>query len=113
MPTAIDPSTLSSLAAELHLPPLEQLHDPDLLLGLPTAVDRLARAIADGETILVHGDYDVDGICSTTILVRTIRALGGKVVPFIPRRLEDGYDLTMAGVRAAVAEKARVIVTCD
>jgi single-stranded-DNA-specific exonuclease len=61
----------------------------------------------------VHGDYDVDGICSTTILVRTIRALGGKVVPFIPRRLEDGYDLTMAGVRAAIAENARVIITCD
>jgi single-stranded-DNA-specific exonuclease len=137
MPTAIDPAVLSALAAELRLPPivcellcrrgyldsdpakrylkprLEQLHDPELLLGLPVAVDRLARAIADGETILVHGDYDVDGICSTTILVRTIRALGGRVVPFIPRRLEDGYDLTMAGVRAAIAEKARVIVTCD
>jgi single-stranded-DNA-specific exonuclease len=137
MPTPIDSAVLAALAAELRLPPivcellcrrgyldvdpakrylkprLDQLHDPELLLGLSTAVERLARAIADGETILVHGDYDVDGICSTTILVRTIRSLGGRVVPFIPRRLEDGYDLTMAGVRAAIAENARVIVTCD
>ena len=137
MPTPVDPAAIATLAAELHLPPivcellcrrgyldtdpakrylrprLDQLHDPDRLLGLPVAVERLARAIADGETVLVHGDYDVDGICSTTILVRTIRALGGKVVPFIPRRLEDGYDLTMAGVRAAIAANARVIVTCD
>lgn len=137
MPTPVDPAAIAALAAELHLPPLvcellcrrgyldvdpakrylrprlDQLHDPDRLLGLPVAVERLARAINDGETVLVHGDYDVDGICSTTILVRTIRALGGRVVPFIPRRLEDGYDLTMAGVRAAIAEHARVIITCD
>src|SRR5688572_3413964 len=137
MPTPVDPAVIAALAAELHLPPivcellcrrgyldvdpakrylrprLDQLHDPERLLGLPVAVERLARAITDGETILVHGDYDVDGICSTTILVRTIRSLGGRVVPFIPRRLEDGYDLTMAGVRAAIAEKAGVIITCD
>ncbi|HEU5185171.1 MAG TPA: single-stranded-DNA-specific exonuclease RecJ [Gemmatimonadaceae bacterium] len=137
MPTPIDPAAIAALAAELHLPPivcellcrrgyldadpakrylrprLDQLHDPEQLLGLPVAVERLAQAIANGEVILVHGDYDVDGICSTTILVRTIRAHGGRVVPFIPRRLEDGYDLTMAGVRAAIAENAKVIVTCD
>lgn len=137
MPTPIEPAAIAALAAELHLPPivcellcrrgyldadpakrylrprLDQLHDPEQLLGLPVAVERLAQAIGSGEVILVHGDYDVDGICSTTILVRTIRALGGRVVPFIPRRLEDGYDLTMAGVRAAIAENAKVIVTCD
>jgi single-stranded-DNA-specific exonuclease len=137
MPAPVDPAVIAAMAAELHLPPivcellcrrgyldvdpaksylrprLHQLHDPERLLGLRVAVERLARAITDGETILVHGDYDVDGICSTTILVRTIRSLGGKVVPFIPRRLEDGYDLTLAGVRAAVAENAKVIVTCD
>lgn len=137
MPTPVDPVAIAALAAELHLPPivcellcrrgyidiepakrylrprLDQLHEPDRLLGLPVAVDRLERAVKDGETVLVHGDYDVDGITATTILVRTIRSLGGRVVPFIPRRLEDGYDLTMAGVRAAIAEGARVIVTCD
>jgi single-stranded-DNA-specific exonuclease len=71
------------------------------------------RAIRGGETILVHGDYDVDGISSTTLLTRAFRALGGTVVPFIPRRLLDGYDLTDAGVRAAREAGATVVVTCD
>ena len=94
-------------------PRLDQLLPPEQLLDLGRAVDRLVRAIRDGETILVHGDYDVDGMSSTTLLTRAFRALGGKVVPFIPRRLLDGYDLTEAGVRAAREAGATVVVTCD
>ena len=132
-----DAAVVAALGAELRLPPavcqllaarghtavdgakrflrprLEQLHEPALMGGLGDAVGRLVRAIRAGETILVHGDYDVDGICSTTLLTRAIRQLGGRVVPFIPRRLEDGYDLTMAGVDAARAAGATVVVTCD
>lgn len=134
---APDPAVVRALAAELHLPELvcrllvqrgfgdpdrakrylrprlDHLHDPARMRGMDVAVDRLSRAIDAGETILVHGDYDVDGMCSSTILLRTLRALGGRAVPFIPRRLEDGYDLTMAGVRAAVDARAAVLVTCD
>ncbi|HVE78536.1 MAG TPA: DHH family phosphoesterase, partial [Gemmatimonadaceae bacterium] len=94
-------------------PRLDQLHSPSLMLGLDAAVARLAAAIRAREVILVHGDYDVDGICSTTLLTRSIRELGGVVVPFIPRRIEDGYDLSGAGVAAARAAGARVVVTCD
>ncbi len=94
-------------------PRLEQLHSPDSMLGLADAVDRLERAIRAGETILVHGDYDVDGMCSTTLMTRVLRGLGGLVVPFIPHRVEDGYDLTNAGVKAAVAAGASVVLTCD
>jgi single-stranded-DNA-specific exonuclease len=94
-------------------PRLEQLLPPEQLLDLDRAVERLVRAIRGGETILVHGDYDVDGISSTTLLTRAFRALGGTVVPFIPRRLLDGYDLTDAGVRAAREAGATVVVTCD
>lgn len=94
-------------------PKLDQLHDPTGMAGLDRAVARLVRAIRDGETILVHGDYDVDGICSTTLLLRALRGFGGRAVPFIPRRLHDGYDLTGAGVAAAVAAGASVLVTCD
>jgi single-stranded-DNA-specific exonuclease len=94
-------------------PRLDQLHDPTLLLDLDKAVERLARAVRAGELIMVHGDYDVDGICSTTLLVRAIRGFGGRVQPFIPRRLKDGYDLTMAGVNAAIAAGTKVLVTCD
>lgn len=94
-------------------PRLEQLLAPEQLMDLDRAVERLARAIRAGETILVHGDYDVDGMASTTLTTRALRALGGHVVPFIPRRLLDGYDLTDAGVRAAREAGATVVVTCD
>lgn len=94
-------------------PALDQLHDPSGLLGMDKAVERLVRAIRDGELIMVHGDYDVDGICSTTIMTRTLRAFGGKVLPFIPLRLVDGYDLGDAGVKAAKAAGAKVVLTCD
>lgn len=128
---------MAALAHELHLPPLicelllrrgfstaddakrylrprlEQLHDPALMLGMDVAVERLVRAIRDDERIVVHGDYDVDGMASTTVLLRTIAKLGGNAIPFIPRRIEDGYDLTMAGINAAIAANARVLVTCD
>ena len=94
-------------------PRLDQLLPPEQLLDLGRAVERLVRAIRDGEIILVHGDYDVDGMSSTTLLTKAFRALGGTVVPFIPRRLADGYDLTDAGVRAAREAGATVVVTCD
>jgi single-stranded-DNA-specific exonuclease len=101
-------------AAKRYLRPrLDQLLPVDQLLDMGRAVERLTRAIRDGETILVHGDYDVDGISSTTLLTRAFRALGATVVPFIPRRLADGYDLTDAGVRAAREAGATVVVTCD
>ena len=94
-------------------PKLDRLHDPFDFLSMDKAVDRLARAVRDQELVFIHGDYDVDGICSTTILTRVIRALGGKAMPFIPRRIEDGYDLSDAGVDAAIAADAKVVVTCD
>ncbi len=130
-------ASIAALAAELHLPPaicellarrgyagveearrylrprLEQLLPPSQLPGLDEAVARIARALRDGEMILIHGDYDVDGMASTAIMVRTLRALGGRVTPFIPRRVEDGYDLSMAGVRAAIAAGATLVISCD
>jgi single-stranded-DNA-specific exonuclease len=103
----------AELAKRYLRPRLDQLLPPEQLLDLGRAVERIVRAIGDGETILVHGDYDVDGISSTTLLTKAFRALGAKVVPFIPRRLADGYDLTEAGVRAAQEAGATVVVTCD
>ena len=100
--------------AKLFLRPrLERLHDPFEFLSMDKAVDRLARAVRDQELVFIHGDYDVDGISSTTLLTRTIRGLGGNAMPFIPRRIEDGYDLSDAGVDAAIAAGAKVVVTCD
>ncbi|HEU4749205.1 MAG TPA: single-stranded-DNA-specific exonuclease RecJ [Gemmatimonadaceae bacterium] len=94
-------------------PKLDRLHDPLGFLSMDKAVDRLSRAVREKELVFIHGDYDVDGICSTTLLTRAIRSFGGEAVPFIPRRIEDGYDLSDAGVDAAIAAGARVVVTCD
>jgi len=105
---------VSAEEAKLFLrPKLDRLHDPLEFLSMDKAVERLARAVRDKELVFIHGDYDVDGICSTTILTRVIRWLGGKATPFIPRRIEDGYDLSNAGVDAALAAGAKVLVTCD
>jgi single-stranded-DNA-specific exonuclease len=105
---------VSAEDAKLFLrPKLDKLHDPLQFLSMDKAVERLARAVRDQELVFIHGDYDVDGISSTTLLTRAIRGLGGKAMPFIPRRIEDGYDLSDAGVDAAMAAGAKVVVTCD
>jgi single-stranded-DNA-specific exonuclease len=105
--------TAGEAAKRFLRPRLDQLSDPSELSDLNRAVERIVRAIKANEMILIHGDYDVDGICSTTLLTRTIRALGGQVTPFIPHRLRDGYDLTNAGVEAAKAAGAKLVITCD
>lgn len=94
-------------------PRLDRLLDPFLLPDMKPAVARLERALRGGEVILVHGDYDVDGICSTTLFTRFLRSLGGRVVTFTPNRLRDGYDLGPAGVAAAAAARAGLILTGD
>ncbi|HEU4997022.1 MAG TPA: single-stranded-DNA-specific exonuclease RecJ [Gemmatimonadaceae bacterium] len=93
-------------------PRLDHLHAPTSLSDVDLAVERIVRAIRERQRILIHGDYDVDGICSTTILTRTINRLGGKATPFIPHR-RDGYDLTAAGVKAARELGAQLVITCD
>lgn len=77
------------------------------------AVARLRRAIHSGETILVHGDYDVDGICATAISTRALTAMGARAIPFVPHRIRDGYDLSDAGIGAARAAGATLILTGD
>lgn len=94
-------------------PRLDDLHDPEALTDLPVAVDRILRALAAGETLFVHGDYDVDGMAGTALLTRWLQSLGGEVVPFIPHRLRDGYDLGPGGVEAALQAGARLLITVD
>ncbi|MCL4214301.1 MAG: single-stranded-DNA-specific exonuclease RecJ [Gemmatimonadales bacterium] len=94
-------------------PALEQVESPEAMADLPRAADRLADAVRRGETVMVHGDYDVDGICSTALMTAALRRLGGVVEPFIPDRMRDGYDLGPAGVAAAERFGARVVLTCD
>jgi len=94
-------------------PSLDHLHDPYRLTDLPRAVDRLERAIAAGERIAIHGDYDVDGITSTVILRRALELLGGQVVHFIPERLKDGYGLQPSAIERLHADGVHLIVSVD
>ena len=137
LPDAPDPARVTALAAELNLPPalcallvcrgvaaaaearqflrplLDHLHPPDTLADAPRAAERILSAIRAGETILVHGDYDVDGICAAALYTVWLRALGARVAPFVPHRLKDGYDFGAAGLAAARAAGARLILTGD
>ena len=94
-------------------PELDDLHDPFQMLDLERAVGRIQRALAAGERIFVHGDYDVDGMTGTSLLTRWIRRLGGRVVPFLPHRIRDGYDRGNAGLETARAAGASLLVTVD
>jgi len=104
-----DPDT----ARDYLRPRLETLSPPESLPDLTTAVDRIEEAIAAEETILVHGDYDVDGMTAAALLARGLRELGGRVDSFVPHRLRDGYDLGAAGLARAEDIGARLILTAD
>lgn len=94
-------------------PALDGLSDPYALAGMHAAVDAVVHAIGTRATILVHGDYDVDGQCATALLTRVLRAANARVVPFVPHRMTDGYDFGPAGLRAAIDAGASLIITCD
>jgi single-stranded-DNA-specific exonuclease len=94
-------------------PRMEMIASPHQLADASRAADRVAQAIRQHETIFVHGDYDVDGMSSTAILTRVLRTLGARVVPWVPHRMTDGYDLGARGVAEAQRAGARLVITCD
>lgn len=94
-------------------PSLDQLPDPGALAGAQAAAGRILRAIDAGETVLVHGDYDVDGVCAATLLTSWIRRLGGTAHPFAPHRTRHGYDLGPGGLDRAREVGAGLLVTVD
>ena len=79
-------------------PRLKNLTDPFLLPDMDKAVDRLFRARAQNETVVIFGDYDVDGVTSTTLLMQVLRPLGWRVEFYLPNRMEEGYGLSADGV---------------
>jgi single-stranded-DNA-specific exonuclease len=88
-------------------------HDPFLFPAMATAVARLYTALLAKESILIHGDYDADGICATAILASLLRTLGGKVYSFLPTRQLDGYGVSMRAVEQAVKSNVRLLITAD
>ena len=100
------PITLSSLT-------LRKVSDPLLMEGMAAAVDRLKRAIERGERILVHGDYDADGLTALALMYYALKWLGADVIPFVPDRFADGYGLSERGVRYAKDVGAKLLLTVD
>lgn len=94
-------------------PSLADLSDPFLLKGMDRAVDRLALARQRGETVCIHGDYDVDGVTSVALLLAFLKAVGFQAVYVIPLRLEEGYGLSTEGVDEAARRGATVLITVD
>ena len=90
-----------------------EAHDPFEFDSMAEAAELITEAIARGEAITVHGDYDCDGVCSTAILVRTLRELGARCDWYIPDRLGDGYGLTVEGIERLLARGTRLLLTAD
>jgi single-stranded-DNA-specific exonuclease len=91
----------------------EPNREPVSLPGLAAAVALIQRHVATGRRITVHGDYDVDGVCATAIMVRALRAVGADVDWYIPGRIEDGYGLAHTTVERLAARGTGLIVTVD
>ncbi len=92
---------------------LSQLHNPLRIPGMPAAADRLALAIEKRERICVYGDYDVDGVTATSLLVLVLGRLGVEVFPFLPNRMTQGYGLHSEAIREIAASGAELLVTVD
>jgi single-stranded-DNA-specific exonuclease len=91
----------------------DDFNDPFLFSGMRAAVDRIGKAIADKEKILIFGDYDVDGILSMVMLHKALTVLGGQVDYFIPERLKDGYGIKDEHVAVAVERGAKLVISVD
>src|SRR4051812_47715573 len=88
-------------------------HDASAFCGLDVALALIRRHVDAASRITVHGDYDVDGVCSTAILVRALRSLGADVGWYLPSRLEDGYGLSARTVERLAADGTRLLLTAD
>ncbi len=86
---------------------------PFQMAGIPAAVDRVRYALDHQEPIAIYGDYDVDGVTATALLVQALRALGGKVCGYIPNRFDEGYGLNNEALSNLQAEGTRVVISVD
>ncbi len=94
---------------------LAGLHDPETLPGVVEAAERIVRAVRDGRKIFIYGDYDVDGVCGTSILWACLKLAGARDVEYyIPHRVEEGYGVNADALRKLVVEhKAELVITVD
>ncbi|GAX03529.1 single-stranded-DNA-specific exonuclease RecJ [Secundilactobacillus pentosiphilus] len=94
-------------------PDLSQLHDPMAMHDMQKGVERIQTAVANGDHITIYGDYDADGVTSTSILYETLDQIGANVDYFIPNRFVDGYGPNVAAFERLIKDGTQLIVTVD
>ncbi|HEY9059492.1 MAG TPA: single-stranded-DNA-specific exonuclease RecJ [Pseudobacteroides sp.] len=94
-------------------PSKETLHDPFLMKDMDKAVDRILKAVQDSERILIYGDYDVDGVTSTSVLYNFLSSLGASLDFFIPDRINDGYGITLDTAETIAKSGCPLVITVD
>lgn len=95
-------------------PAIGDLHDPSTIHGMEHACERIARAVRDGEGIVIYGDYDVDGVTSIVMLQTVLRSLGADAGFVVPHRLVDGYGLKMEVLDRVLSERnVKLVITVD
>jgi len=100
-------------AAGKFLSPTGELYDPFLFPQMEQVCTRLRQAILNKEKVCVHGDYDVDGVTSTALLVSILRELGANVCCHLPNRFSEGYGIAVSAVEKIAAEGASLLVAVD
>ena len=105
--------TDAAAAGKFLAPSLHDLHDPYLLSGMDTAVRRIVVAIRRHEQMAVYGDYDVDGVTGTALLLTFFRSLGLRVASHIPERQAEGYGLNPEAIQQLARQGTRLLITVD
>jgi single-stranded-DNA-specific exonuclease len=105
--------TSFSQAKHFFRPNLDSLHDPFLMDGMETATYRVITALTENHLIMIYGDYDVDGTCSTALLYLFLKELGANVEFYIPKRLTEGYGINISGIDYAKSRNTSLIISVD
>ena len=100
-------------AGQFFSPSIDRLHDPFLFREMSKAVNAVREAVSEGRRILIHGDYDADGICGTAILCEGLRSIGADVHYFIPDRKKDGYGMARRIAERSLEVGLGLVITVD
>ena len=105
---ATDAAARAYLRAEANLDP-----SPLQLTGIPATVERIRYSLDHSEPIAIYGDYDVDGVTATALMVQALRALGGNVRGYIPNRFDEGYGLNNEALASLKKDGVKLVITVD
>ena len=100
-------------AKDFFRPTLSQLHNPFLMKGMKDAVERLDHALKNNETILIYGDYDVDGTSAVSLMERYLSTFTSKLFTYVPNRYTEGYGISFQGIDYAKTQGCTLIIALD